>query len=162
MTSNGTHLIVGDSTDMLYFLNPTTMKSVHEVQVQDGGVPVKWLNELEWIDGIIYANIYQTECIAQIDPATGNVVGWLWLKGLRNRMVRSMSNEPGQERPDVLNGIAWDSRQSRLFVTGKLWNKVYQVESRPMYVDSRAVNVTEISAEVRQACIIPEDRILGR
>ena len=98
----------------------------------------------------------------RIDPATGNVVGWLWLKGLRNRMVRSMSNEPGQERPDVLNGIAWDSRQSRLFVTGKLWNKVYQVESRPMYVDSRAVNVTEISAEVRQACIIPEDRILGR
>lgn len=160
-TSNGTHLIVGDSSDMLYFINPATMKTEYEVQVQDGGVPVRWLNELEWVDGIIYANVYQTECIAQIDPATGNVVGWMFLEGLRDRMLRSMSNEQGQERPDVLNGVAWDGRNSRLFVTGKLWNKIYQIESRPMYVDSKAVDVPQITQRVREACIIPEERTLG-
>lgn len=119
----------------------------------DDEKPVKWLNELEWVDGLIYANVYTTDCIAQIDPFTGGVVGWVMLTGLKDKMKASVKKGSGQE-PDVLNGVAWDSKTARLFVTGKLWPKLYQVELRPMYRDSKATDVVKVNKMVRRACII--------
>ena len=139
------------------------MYVVRQLQVTDDGKAVKWLNELEWVDGLIYANIYQTECIAQIDPTTGAVVGWMVVDGLRQRMLDTISTKQrnAREAPDVLNGIAWDGRHSRLFLTGKLWPKIYQIEARPMYVDSKAIDVPAVTENIRRACIIDPERTLG-
>ena len=169
-TSNDTHLILSDSSPILSFVDPHTMELVRQVEVTDGliseDVPrtVKWLNELEWVDGLIYANVYTTECIAQIDPNTGSVVGWMVLKGLGQRMMASIPEAQRRANwyPDVLNGIAWDGKGMRLFVTGKLWPKVYQIEARPMYVDSKATDVVAILDEVRSSCIVDPDKGLGR
>ena len=87
----------------------------------DQGHPVVRLNELEYIDGLVYANIWQTDRIAQIDPATGAVVAWIDLTGLLSAADR------GTASPDVLNGIAWDAAGKRLFVTGKRWPKLYEI-----------------------------------
>jgi len=114
------------------------------------------------VDGLIYANVYQTECIAQIDPGTGGVVGWVLLKGLRDQMMEG-AGAAGNDRaaPDVLNGIAWDSKGARLFVTGKLWPRLYQIELRPMYLDSKATDVAAMTRGVRDACIVAADIPLG-
>jgi hypothetical protein len=125
----------------------------------DGDFPVKWLNELEWIDGLIYANVYQTDCLAQVDPATGGVVGWVQLAGLKRQM---MEGAGAGARPDVLNGVAWDGKRARLFVTGKLWPKLYQVELRPLYSDSKATDVAEVTRQVRAECIPAPAASLGR
>lgn len=77
VTSNGTHLIVGDSSEFLYFLDPDTLEIVEKLKVLDNNLPVRWINELEFIDNLIYGNIYYTDCIAQIDSTTGGVVGWI-------------------------------------------------------------------------------------
>ena len=82
-----------------------------------------WVNELEWVDGLLYANVWTTECIAQVDPATGRVVAWVWMRGLRASLGAN-----ALLTADVLNGIAWDGQGRRLFVTGKLWPRVFQVE----------------------------------
>lgn len=114
-----------------------------------------WLNELEWVDGLIYANIWQTECIAQIDPTTGGVVGWVVMDGLKANMLKTTPDvTQGSAGPEVLNGIAWDSKGGRLYLTGKLWPKVYQVELRPMYMDSKATDVVGMTAKIRKACIV--------
>lgn len=96
----------------------------------DGGMPVKWLNELEWIDGLIWGNIWQTDCIAQVDPDSGAVVGWLRTTGLRDRVLAAAQADAetarasnpgaaqGQPTPNVLNGIAYDRGTGRLWVTG--------------------------------------------
>lgn len=150
ITNDGSRLIVGDSSHMLYFLDPKTMKILDTIAVKDDDMPVIWLNELEWVDGLIYANIWQKECIAQIDPSTGNIVGWIDLSGITSK-VRASSNQ----RIDVLNGIAWDEEEGALYITGKLWPKVYQIELRPMYVDSKTAHVKEMTDDIRQRCIAP-------
>lgn len=118
ITHDGTHLIVSDGTATLRFLDPGTQSEVKRVQVTEDGVPVERLNELEYIDGEVWANVWYTDTIVRIDPVSGNIVSKLDLSGLH----QSASTE------DVLNGIAWDAAAQRLFVTGKLWSALYEVE----------------------------------
>ncbi len=120
LTHDSKHLILSDGTSVLRLLDPSTFKEVGKIRVTDRGKPVLNLNELEYIHGEIYANIWQTDRIARISPATGTVLEWIDLSGLRPPGVR-------QNGDAVLNGIAYDNRQDRLFVTGKLWPKLYEI-----------------------------------
>jgi glutamine cyclotransferase len=105
----------------LRFLNPTTFQEVRNISVTYKGVPGTRLNELEYIHGEIYANVWQTSKIARISPRTGRVLGWIDLSGIVSDAERSS--------PDaVLNGIAYDSQKDRLFVTGKLWPKIFEIK----------------------------------
>src|SRR5262249_23847460 len=90
------------------------------VTVTDQGAPVKELNELEWVKGEVYANVWQTQRIARINPSNGKVVGWINLTGL-------LSPADETEQTDVLNGIAYDAQHDRLFVTGKRWPKLFEI-----------------------------------
>lgn len=124
LTTDGVHLIASDGTATLRFLDPETLKEQRRLEVADRGGPVTGLNELEYVEGVIYANVWQTERIAIIDAQSGRVTGWLDLRGLL----------AGQElsRPvDVLNGIAYDARTGGLYVTGKLWPRLFQIEPVP-------------------------------
>ena len=123
LTDNGQELIMSDGTPRLYFLDPQTLKLLRQVTVQDETGPIWRLNELEYIEGEVYANVWQTDRIARIDPETGRVKAWIDLSGLL----------PPDDRPgaNVLNGIAWDEAGGRLFVTGKLWPKLFQIELTP-------------------------------
>ena len=111
-----------------------------------------WLNELEWVDGMIYANIWQTDCIAQIEPSTGHVVGWVDVSGLKTTMLKDL--DPKSSRVDVLNGIAWNQKEGKLYVTGKLWPKVYEIELRPLYDDSKSSDVAKLTDNIRKQCIV--------
>jgi len=118
LTHDGTHLIMSDGTRRLTWRDPNTFAVVRSVKVSDGGRPVKWLNELEWVDDHIYANVWRTSLIAIIDPASGQVRAWLDLAALK-----AQHRDGG-----VLNGIAFDPATRRLFVTGKWWSKLYEIE----------------------------------
>ena len=120
ITYDGSRLIMSDGSSALYFLNPRTFNQTGHIQVYDAGGPVGRLNELEYVKGRIYANIWQTDRIAVIDPQTGRVTAWIDLAGLLNK------NNFG--RLGVLNGIAYDPNQNRLFVTGKLWPKLFEIQ----------------------------------
>ena len=150
ITNDGSSLIVGDSTNSLYYIDPKTTKTVKRIEVTDDGRPIKWLNELEWVDGLIYANIWQRECIAQIEPTTGNVVGWVELSGITDQVRVHSPNA----RVDVLNGIAYDGVDGKLYITGKLWPKMYQIQLRPLYLDSKNTDVDEMTTDIRRRCII--------
>ena len=118
LADDGKRLVMSDGTPNLRFLNPETLAEIGSVRVLDGGTAVNQLNELEVVKGEIFANVWLTEKIAVITPATGRVVAWLNLKGLM----------PGQANPDaVLNGIAYDATRDRLFVTGKLWPRMFEI-----------------------------------
>jgi glutamine cyclotransferase len=121
ITNDGSRLIMSDGTATLYFLNPDTFESLGSIEVRDRGAAVSGLNELEYVRGEVYANVWPTERIARIDPRTGQVVGWINMKGLSNLLGES-------EEIDVLNGIAYDPVGDRLFVTGKFWPKLFQIE----------------------------------
>ena len=121
ITHDGERLIMSDGTATLYFLDPETFEEIGRVGVYDNDGSVNRLNELEYVQGEIYANVWQTNCIARIDPQTGQVVGWIELKGL-------LTPEDRGELVDVLNGIAYDAENARLFVTGKLWPKLFEIE----------------------------------
>jgi glutamine cyclotransferase len=120
LTHDGTRLIMSDGSAFLRFLDPATQRELGRIQVQDGGRPVEHLNELEFVKGEVLANVWQTERVARINPKTGRVLGWIDLKGLL-----SPSDARGV---DVLNGIAYDPSNDRLFVTGKLWPKLFEVK----------------------------------
>jgi glutamine cyclotransferase len=92
----------------------------------DGDTPVPWLNELEYVEGQVWANVWHTDCIAQIDPVSGQVLGWVLAPGLARRAAAAANGQ--LDREAVLNGIAYDAAGGRLFLTGKLWPRVYQVE----------------------------------
>lgn len=124
ITHDGKRLIASDGTSTLYFWDPATFKEIGRIEVKDGDQPVVRLNELEYVNGEIFANVWQTDRIARIDPTTGRVLGWIDLTGLLNAQERA-----GTE--DVLNGIAYDAQGGRLFVTGKLWPKVFEIELVP-------------------------------
>jgi glutamine cyclotransferase len=124
LTYNGEYLIMSDGSSTLHFLDPTTFEQVKQVQVQDGNVSVQKLNELEYVNGDVYANIFGQQKIAIINPETGQVKAWLDLTGLQN------ANLTGSE--DVLNGIAYDSGGNRLFVTGKYWTQLYEIKLIPV------------------------------
>ncbi|MFZ6658459.1 glutaminyl-peptide cyclotransferase [Undibacterium sp. TJN19] len=122
LTRNDTEIIMSDGTSELRFLNPETLNEVRRIKVTAQGKPVDQLNELEWVKGEVLANIWQTDKIARIDPKTGNVTAWIDLSGLLPISERMKSN------PDVLNGIAYDATHDRLFVTGKLWPKIFEIK----------------------------------
>jgi len=121
MTHDGMSLIVSDGSSTLYYWDPKTLREVKRLLVTDRGNPVTNLNELELVEGEIYANVWQQDRIARISPETGKVTGWIDMKGLLASGDRS-----GGE--DVLNGIAYDPEKKRLFVTGKLWPKLFEIE----------------------------------
>jgi glutamine cyclotransferase len=124
LTQDGKSLILSDGTANLRFLDPATFREVRRVTVKDRGVPVTEINELEYVRGQIYANIWQTDRIARISPATGAVLGWIDLTGLLPEDQRS-------SRDAVLNGIAYDPERDRLFITGKLWPKIFEIKVVP-------------------------------
>ena len=121
ITHDGKHLIMSDGTSTLHFLDPETFKEISQIEVYADNIPVTRINELEYIQGEIFANIWQTDRIARIDHLTGQVVGWIDLKGI-------LSPEDDSEAVDVLNGIAYDAKNDRLFVTGKFWPKLFEIE----------------------------------
>jgi glutamine cyclotransferase len=120
LTQDGKRLIMSDGSAYLRFIDPATRTEVSRLQVRDGGTPVERLNELEFVKGEVLANVWQTDRIARISPKTGQVLGWIELSGL-------LSPREAQT-VDVLNGIAYDARQDRLFVTGKLWPKLFEIK----------------------------------
>ena len=120
LTHNATQLIMSDGSASLRFLDPKTLTETRRLLVTDAGVIIRELNELEWVDGEIYANVWQTNFIARISPSSGRVVGWIDLTGL-------LSPDERRAGADVLNGIAYDAAGKRLFVTGKLWPKVFEI-----------------------------------
>ncbi|GJP82689.1 hypothetical protein CLOP_g12941 [Closterium sp. NIES-67] len=145
-TYNRSLLVGSDGTSYIYFISATSFKTLHKVQVTDGGTPIAWINELEVRGNRIYANVWQTDCVAVIDPVSGRVAAWMDLQRLRGLAAARV--KPRQEF-DVLNGIAWDAQQRRLFVTGKYWPLVFQIapKTRPAS-GSRAADL----AAIRERC----------
>ena len=135
LTQDGTHMILSDGTAALRFLDPETFREVRRVTVRDHGVPMTQLNELEFIHGQIYANIWHSDRIARISPATGRVLGWIDLTGLLPNADRSSPEA-------VLNGIAWDSVRDRLFVTGKLWPRIFEIKVVPRQPTTRPAHLS--------------------
>ena len=120
LTHDGTRLIVSDGTDVLRFFEPSTFRPLGGVPVVDAGLPVGNLNELEYVRGEIYANVWPTDRIARISPDSGRVLAWIDLTGLLPTVGRLDSQA-------VLNGIAFDPEEDRLFVTGKLWPNLFEI-----------------------------------
>ena len=120
LTHDADSLILSDGSDKLRFIDPNTYQVKRTVSVSDGGRPIVWLNELEYVKGEVYANVWHRNVIARIDPQSGHVKGWIDLSGLL---------KPGDvtDEEAVLNGIAYDEAGDRLFVTGKLWPKLFEV-----------------------------------
>ena len=124
LTQDGKQLIMSDGTPELRFINPNTLKETNRIQVTLDGKPVRNVNELEWVKGEIYANVWQTNWILRINPKDGQVVGLVNLAGL-------LSSGTQVKSPDgVLNGIAYDAKGDRLFVTGKNWPKLFEIRLR--------------------------------
>lgn len=124
LTTVGSTLVLSDGTAQLRFLDPKTLHELRRVTVTDHGQPVTQLNELEYVKGEIYANVWHSDRIARISPRSGNVLGWIDLTGIL----------PDAERSDpeaVLNGIAYDPAHDRLFVTGKLWPRLFEIKVMP-------------------------------
>jgi glutamine cyclotransferase len=121
LTNDGKHLIMSDGSSKLKFLSPKDFSVTKTLPVKDGDNEVRMLNELEMIDGQIFANVYLTNKIVRISPESGQVTGWLDLKGLRNQL-----GKPG--RAEVLNGIAHDPKSGNLLVTGKYWPKLFEIK----------------------------------
>jgi glutamine cyclotransferase len=124
LTDDPHNLILSDGTATLRFLDPATFREVRRITVKDRGIPVTQLNELEFIHGQIYANVWHTDRIARIAPATGQVIGWIDLAGL---LPPGSVSDPEA----VLNGIAYDAAHDRLFVTGKLWPSLFEIKIIP-------------------------------
>ncbi len=124
ITYDGSRLIMSDGTSRLRFRDPVTFSETGGVNVRANGKPVENINELEYVRGEIYANIWKSDYIARIDPRTGDVTGWLDLTGLLKPEDRGLLT-------DVLNGIAYDPAGNRLFVTGKMWPKIFEIEIVP-------------------------------
>jgi glutamine cyclotransferase len=120
LANDGQSLILSDGTNRIRFLDPESFKVTKTIAVLDGHTPVAELNELEFVQGEIYANIWHADRIARIDPQTGKVVGWINLAGL-------LAAGDVQDEEAVLNGIAYDNTSGRLFVTGKLWPKLFEI-----------------------------------
>lgn len=122
LTNDGQNIYMDDGTAQIRVWDPYTLQEKRRVTVRDQGQPVLNLNELEWVRGEIYANIWQTERIARISPMDGRVVGWIDCTGLLS------PNDPTGGEGAVLNGIAYDVLGDRLFVTGKLWPKLFEIK----------------------------------
>ena len=126
LTHDGTRIIMSDgsASGTLRYLNPETLRETGRLVVRDRGQPVPHLNELEFVKGEIFANVWQTERIARIAPKTGQVTGWVDLRGLLDPREAA--------GVDVLNGIAYDAQKDRLFVTGKWWPRIFEIQLVPV------------------------------
>lgn len=122
LTSSDENIFMSDGTSFIRVLDPATLEEESRFQVTEKGKPVKKINELEWVEGEIYANIWKTDKIAKIDPETGNVTAWIDMSGLFKK------RNPKFQGEDVLNGIAYDKNTKRLFVTGKLWPSLFEIK----------------------------------
>jgi glutamine cyclotransferase len=120
LTHDGRSLIMSDGTNRIRFLDPVSLKVERKISVYDHNQPLMLLNELEYIKGEIYANIWHSDRIVRIDPANGKITGWIDLTGL-------LSSKGDCKQAEVLNGIAYEEASDRLFVTGKLWPKVFEI-----------------------------------
>ena len=121
IATDGTWLYMSDGSDKIYKLDPATFKRVSTIAVTFNGQSLGMINEMEWIDGKLWANIYLTDNIVVIDPATGQIEGVLDLAGL-------LSEAEMEPTTDVLNGIAYDEATDRIFITGKNWPKLFEIE----------------------------------
>lgn len=120
LTTDGTHLIKSDGTSTLRWIDPATFAVTRTVSVTENGQPRQNLNELEWVEGALFANIYQEDRIVRIDPASGVITATFDLRGLRTRLT-------GRHRAEVLNGIAWNAERGTFYVTGKWWPHLFEV-----------------------------------
>ena len=123
LTNDGKNLILSDGTSVLQFLDPQTYRVIRRLTVRDRGIPIRNLNELEYVGGEIMANVWMTDKIVRISPETGSVTGWIDLRGLAPPQTR-------RDREAVLNGIAYDAKAGRLFVTGKNWPTLFEIRLR--------------------------------
>lgn len=124
LTNDGTNLIMSDGSSALQFRDPKTFKEIKRVWVKSSGRPVAQLNELEYVGGEVWANVWKQDYIIRINPETGDVIGWINLADLYPRRQRT-------QRDFVLNGIAYDAENGRIFVTGKSWPNLYEIEVVP-------------------------------
>jgi glutamine cyclotransferase len=124
LTHNSTDLIISDGTYKLYFVNADDFRLKSTISVTENGNPVYYLNELEYIDGFVYANVYQSDYIVKIDPESGHVVGKIDLPNLKQKFF----SDKITNRTDFLNGIAYDSATKKLVVTGKRWPKLFELK----------------------------------
>lgn len=122
LTDNGSELIMSDGTPVVRFLDPMTLETKRTITVRDGETPIGDLNELEYIDGEVWANVWQTDRIVRFDPDGGRVTGWIDLSSLYPRRVPDA---------DVLNGIAYDADANKIFITGKKWPQLYEIVVEP-------------------------------
>ncbi|MCE5207061.1 MAG: glutaminyl-peptide cyclotransferase [Chloroflexi bacterium] len=119
---DGSKLFMSDGSDIIHILEPDNFTETGTIHISDNGAPVEMINELEFIEGDLYANIWQTTFIAKIDPVSGNVTGWLDLNALLEQF------ETIRHPVDVLNGIAYNNESKQIFITGKYWPKVFEIE----------------------------------
>ena len=124
LTTNGREIFMSDGTPEIRVLDTSTLKEKRRFTVHDGATPIGQLNELEFVEGEIFANVWQTDRIVRISPQSGRVVGWIDLSGILSPVFR-------RERDAVLNGIAYDAKRKRLFVTGKLWPSIFEIKLVP-------------------------------
>lgn len=122
LTTDGTNIIMSDGTSSLTYLDPGRFTPIKRLQVTEKGYLIDKLNELEFIKGFVYANIWMSDIIVKIDPSSGDVVGKIDLSSLTNEAKRINPNA------DILNGIAYDSTGDKIYVTGKLWANIYQIQ----------------------------------
>ena len=122
LTHDGKKLILSDGSNVLYFLDPDTFETVGQIEVTENDTPVEKLNELEFVNGEIWANVWMSDRLARIDPETGKVKGWIDLTGIYEPKTADRQNA-------VLNGIAYDEQEDRLLVTGKLWSKLFEIDT---------------------------------
>lgn len=124
LANDGRQIYMSDGTAEIRCWNPATFGEQRRFTVHDGTAPVHRINELEWVRGEIWANVWQSDRIARISPKDGRVLGWIDLSGLLDPGARA--------RADVLNGIAYDPLGNRIFVTGKLWPKIFEIQVTPL------------------------------
>ncbi|PKU75549.1 glutaminyl-peptide cyclotransferase isoform X1 [Dendrobium catenatum] len=127
LATDGKVIFGSDGSSTLYLLDPVTWKAMKKTTVKYNDHEISLLNELEYVNGEVLANVWQTDCIARISPDSGSVLSWILLHELRQNLLKL-----GHTGIDVLNGIAWDEKNKRLFVTGKLWPKLYEIRLRPV------------------------------
>ena len=121
LTTDGTSLIMSNGSSVIAFRDPKTFAITRSISVTDHDLPVEKLNELEWVKGEIWANVWESDRIVRIDPANGHVLGWIDLSGILPKAER-------RGREDVLNGIAYNAEEDRLYVTGKYWPKLFEIK----------------------------------
>lgn len=125
LTTDGKVLYGSDGTSTIYVMQPSTFAEERKFMVKDGEKEITSLNELEYIDGELWANVWMKDCIVRISPKDGQVLGWILLHNLRGNLLA------GGNKLNVLNGIAWDQDRNRIYVTGKYWPKLYEIKVQP-------------------------------